>query len=208
MTVNKLLLNILLIIILIWLILTLNTQYNYKSTQTQITSNNIEDKSDSIEIKKNTITNIKLTQNTEVDTSDILYKCILKLDNVNDKKETNLSDFIIAINKYSLQYNIDKYLLISIAYVESRINKYAHSSIGPSCIGIFQLNERAHKLDHNLKYDEDYQVNKACEILVYYKNIYGDNTMRVINGYNGRASSENPYYNKVMRTYNKLRNNI
>lgn len=198
MIAKKLLSCTILIIIITGLVSNLLCQYDYNSTQLSKNRNNIENAQDSTNINSTILTNNPTS-------ADTLIQLISTLANVNDKKETDIPKFARSVIKYSDIYNIDKYILVSIAHTESRINKYAKSGIGPSCIGIFQLNEVVHKLDPKLKYDEDYQTNKACEILTYYINIYGNNMQRVLNGYNGQSSPNNPYYNKVMKTYNKLK---
>lgn len=135
---------------------------------------------------------------------DTLETIMMGLENSNDTNTTNIRKLADAIIKYGNQYDINIYILISIAYTESRINKYARSGVGPSCVGIFQLNERAHRLDENLKYDEYYQTDKACQIYSYYRQIYGNNINKILNGYNGNASLNNPYANKVMRIYRSI----
>jgi len=153
-------------------------QNNYTSTQQEIQYNEADLKE-------------------QRDIQDI-YNCIISLKNVNDKKQTDLYKLSTSILKYSKQFNIDYKVLIGIAYVESRMNKYVSSGNKYKCIGIFQLNETVHKLDSNLKYDEDYQTLKACEILTYTIKMYKGNIQSALNGYNGWANVNNPYASKVL----------
>lgn len=162
----------LVIMLIIW------PQSNYTSTQPEIQYSETE-----------------LKEQKEI---GIIYDKMVSLKNVNDKNQTDLSKLSKSLYKYSKQFNIDSNILIGMAYSESRINKYATSGSKFKCIGIFQLNETVHNLDNSLKYDEDYQTLKACEILSYTMNKHKGNITLALNAYNGWASYNNKYANKVL----------
>jgi len=166
--------------ILIVLVLTILPYNHYTSTQHEINYSDYN------------IQQIKEEQ--------IIYNKITSLEYANFKQQTDVNKLSKAILKYSKQYNISSDILISIAYIESKVNKYARNK---NCIGIFQLNSGVHKLDPNLKYDEDYQTMKACEILSWFINRYKNITL-ALNGYNGQVNYKNGYANKVSNIINLL----
>lgn len=130
-----------------------------------------------------------------------LLRKIKQLHEVNSKGQTDLEKLSKAIIKYSKEFDIPPEILVGIAHVESRFNKYVEYK---GCIGLYQLNERVHKLDQEIKYDEDYQVMKGCEILTWFLKIYDYDMMKGLNGYNGRAYN-NSYADRVMRISNMIK---
>lgn len=166
--------------ILIVLILSLFPYSHYTSTQQELNYNDYNFK--------------------QLEEEQLIYTKITSLKYVNFKQQTDINKLSKAILKYSKQYDISPDILIGIAYVESKMNKYARNK---NCIGIFQLNESVHKLDPNLKYDEDYQTMKACEILSWFINRYKNITL-ALNGYNGWANYNNQYAIKINNIINIL----
>ena len=115
--------------------------------------------------------------------------------------DNHLQHLSYAIWLYSNKFNLDENLLISIANYESKFYKYSRSNKG--CLGYFQLNPKAHKLDMNKIYDEYYQTEMACRILLYKCRFY-KNIRNVLNAYNGWVNRKNTYADEVLSLRNIL----
>jgi len=115
--------------------------------------------------------------------------------------ENHLQHLSYAIWLYSNEFNLDENLLISIVKHESEFYKYAKSNKG--CLGYFQLNPEAHNLDMNQIYDEYYQTEMACRILLYKFRFY-KNIQNALNAYNGWVNRKNNYADEVLSLRNIL----
>ncbi|NQU88710.1 MAG: transglycosylase SLT domain-containing protein [Mariniphaga sp.] len=107
-----------------------------------------------------------------------------------------------AIHNYSIQYNLEANLLISIAYIESRFQRHAISSVG--CLSYFQINSKAHSIDYTRIHEEYYNTRWGSMILVDQLHKYDNNELLALNGYNGWASYKNPYANNVLKIKRRL----
>ena len=156
------------------------------------TNHKLQNKLDSLE------TDIKHLENTILEIKTITKKISSLNYNI---PNNNLLHLSYAIWLYSNKFNIDENLLISIVKHESEFNKYARSNKG--CLGYFQLNPKAHKLDMNKIYDEYYQTEMACRILLYKFRFY-KNIQNVLNAYNGWVNRKNTYADEVLSLTNLL----
>jgi soluble lytic murein transglycosylase-like protein len=204
MNFNKLNISSIILLVFIIIIYTLgfyctlnNNQQNYKiqDIQQQLDSLRVKNKLLQQENKQLKEQNKKLFE---------IQKKINWLSQNNNIQYTNVLS--TAIYFYSNKYNIDKDLLISIAFVESSFRKYAKSEAG--CLGYFQINPNVHNINHKLIYNEYYNTKWACKILKQNLKIFNNNYVLALNAYNGWASIHNGYASKVLNLAIQLKEKI
>jgi len=163
---------------------------NYYKLESNLES--IENRLKAIESKWNKINNIS-------------EKISILAPKINSNSKLKLAYYIYY---YGEQYDNSELLediMISLPYVESTYNKYALGKAGE--IGYYQIHPihiNKEKLKMNIIYSEKYQVKKAYQILNEKFNVFSS-MQYAINGYNGWASKNNPYYGKVVIQLKKIK---
>lgn len=125
---------------------------------------------------------------------------------INTLSKKKLSYYIHYYGKKYCENKIIQDIMISLPYVESTYGKYAIGKAGE--VGYYQIHP-IHITKSDMKsgniFDEDFQVRNAYLILnenfERYKKV-----KLAINGYNGWASFENPYYDKVFVPLERIKN--
>ena len=126
-----------------------------------------------------------------------LYTLITKITSVPDSLDRY--QLANAVYTYGAQFSIEPTILLAIARVESNFHK---KIIGyGNCVGYWQINLNVHRVSSNFLNDTNQQCEKACEVFVYYRNIFNNPLQKILNGYNGNSSNSNPYGNKVLNYY-------
>ena len=110
---------------------------------------------------------------------------------------------IFYISEYSKYYDLDPIVVISMAYVESRVGT---NILGDGDFGVMQINFKVWEEEMGLTmpdlFDLKNNVEIACQILSQYRDSHGDQYIKRYNGHGERARA---YQNKVLKVYKKLR---
>ena len=130
-----------------------------------------------------------------------LYKLITQVSPItNENQRKQLAQ---AVYTYGTQYSIDPLILLAIAKIQSNFRKTVMGY--GNCYGYFQINLNVHRVSSTFRNSTNEQTEKACQVFIYCRSIYGQNLNNVLNSYNGHVSQKNNYAIKVLQFYNNYK---
>ena len=114
-------------------------------------------------------------------------------------------ELVLAIYNESIDCDIvTEDLIISIIFYESSFNQFAVSSV--DCVGYMQIHWRIHGLDrYTMLNNISANIQEGCRIIRenYYR--FDGDWQMILNAYNGWASYNNTYANRVLNRKQNLR---